>query len=435
MNLQHLFVPTSLVLFIVLSVSACVNIKQRESMQSALQDGRIGDALVLAEQHDKKDVLSSLNKAMLRRIKGDYEVSNHYFETAKQKIDSLYGVSISEQAGAMIVNDTLRDYSGDRYEQVLLHAYMAMNYIQLDDLDAARVEMLQANVKMQEWGEQPEEDPFVRYLAGMIYEALGETDEALISYRKAKEAYVSSKQATNKKIPSLLRRDLLQVLSKENLNDELRLLKNEFNMQQFKSRNIGKGYGELVVILNSSLAPIRKEVSIVANTSGEVVDTVKIAVPSYPQPKQQFSARLSSAQNVSANLEMVENVDALARVALQSDLPIITTRAIARAIVKHGTQDKAKKKGGAVAGFLATVVNVATERADTRSWTTLPQTIQMARVRLPEGNHDITIEIYNASGMHVDSIKKDVYVKSGKIAFLTEHWVAPNMSLHVVSNK
>ena len=49
--------------------------------------------------------------------------------------------------------------------------------------------MLQANVKMMEWGDEPEEDAFLRYLEGIIYESLGELDSALISYRKAYTVY------------------------------------------------------------------------------------------------------------------------------------------------------------------------------------------------------------------------------------------------------
>jgi hypothetical protein len=116
-------------------------------------------------------------------------------------------------------------------------------------------------------------------------------------------------------------------------------------------------------------------------------------------------------------------------------MPLITTRAIARAVVKHKTQERVEEKRGAMMGFLATVVNVATERADTRSWTTLPQTIQLTRVKLPAGVNKVNIEIYNASGALVDTIEKEVRVKSGKIVFLTEHWIAPNMSLNIVSKK
>ena len=416
-------------------LSSCVNLgKKTESMQSELRAGNIGNALVIVEREDsaEKDVLASMNKGMLRQMKGDYKGSNEIFEVAKNKIEELYGVSVSEQTGALIVNDTLRSYSGDRYEQVLLHAYMAMNYLKLNDLDSARVEMLQADVKMQEWGEEPEEDPFVRYLSGLIYEALGEKDQALVAYRKAKQAYQASNQ--NIGVPDVLKKDLLRLLSEEGLKNELRALKKEFKLKSFKASSTSKKMGELVVVLSAGLAPVRGEASITVPSGDEVVDTVKIAIPKYFNSSPIFSANLS-ARGVSASLELVEDVDALARAALDSDLPIITARAVVRALVKHKTQKKVKEERGELMGFLATVTNLVTEQADTRSWTSLPRTIQLTRIKLPTGSHDVNIQIYNASGNLVDTISKRVTVKPGKTAFLTERWVAPNMSMAVVSKK
>ena len=423
------------VFFLVILLSGCMGlVKQGETIDSALATGQVGNALALAEEEDldKEDVLASLNKGMLRRISGNYKASNQIFEIAKQKIEELYDDSISEQVGTIIINDKLRSYSGDRYEQVLLHAYMAMNYIQLDDLDAARVEMMQADVKMQEWDETPEEDPFVRYLSGMIFEALGEKDEALIAYRKAKQVYQSTKDKQNLKIPTILKKDLMRMLSEENLKDELRLLKKELRIKHYRPRKIAKNSGDLIIVLNTGLAPVRKENTLMTATGGDVVDMVRIAIPKYQQTKQQYSAKLRSESASLGNLELIEDVDALARNALDNDLPVITTRAIARAIVKHQTQKKAEDKGGVLGGAFMTVFNMASEQADTRSWTTLPQTIQMARVRLIKGSHKLNIEIYNAAGTLVDTIQKEVFVKSGQTVFLTEHWLAPNMSLHVV---
>ena len=99
-------------------------------------------------------------------------------------------------------------------------------------------------------------------------------------------------------------------------------------------------------------------------------------------------------------------------------------RAIARAVVKYQSQKNAQEQH-ALAGFLLTVTNLATERADTRSWTTLPQEIQLARVVLPVGQQDVSIEIVNAAGRVVDSIDASVNIMPRQHSFLTRHWIAP----------
>lgn len=399
--------------------------RQAVSMRDNLLVGRADLARQIAEEkdEDQDDVLASLNKGMLRRMTGDYAGSNQIFEIAKQQMESLYGVSITDSAASVTINDAVRDYKGDRYEQVLLHAYMAMNYLQLGELDSARVEILQADVKMMEWDEQPDEDPFVRYFSGMIYEALGEDDQALVSYRKARDVYIATRDEEQLEVPLMLKKDLLRLLASLGLRDEYEKLKSGFGMPGFKPTELSEDTGELIVILNNGLAPIRSEEAIMTFSS-EVQSTVRIAFPVY---KTESSPVNNARLNISGrffDMETVENIDSLARRALDEDMPLVMSRAIARAVVKYQSQKSAQEQS-ALAGFLLTVTNLATERADTRSWTTLPQEIQMARVILPVGQQDVSIDIVNAAGRVIDSINASVNIKSRQHSFLTRHWIAP----------
>ena len=394
-------------------------------MRDNLLIGRTDLARLTAEEKDQNqnDVLACLNKGMLRRMTDDYVGSNQIFEIAKQKMESLYGISITDAAASITINDAVRDYKGDRYEQVLLHAYMAMNYLQLGKLDSARVEILQADVKMMEWGEQPDEDPFVRYFAGMIYEALGEDDQALVSYRKARDVYLATGNEQLLEVPVMLKKDLLRLLATLELWDEYKSLKSEFGLADYKPARLSDDFGELIVILNNGLAPIREESSIMTFSS-EVQSTVRVAFPVYKTEAQPAKkARLNISQKL-IDLETVENIDRLARRALDDDMPLVMARAIARAVVKYQSQKGAQKQD-ALAGFLLTITNLATERADTRSWTTLPQEIQMARVMLPVGQQDVSIDIVNAAGRVIDSIDASVNILPRQRSFLTRHWIAP----------
>ena len=92
----------------------------------------------------------------------------------------------------------------------------------------------------------------------------------------------------------------------------------------------------------------------------------------------------------------MEDIDAIARASLNARMPAITARAVARAIAKGVIQesvDKAGQKGDDAAvqligSLLVRVASVATERADTRSWLTLPANVQLARLALPPGSYD-----------------------------------------------
>jgi len=105
-------------------------------------------------------------------------------------------------------------------------------------------------------------------------------------------------------------------------------------------------------------------------------------------------------------------------------MPGIMARATARAVVKYNTQHTAQEKSS-LAGLLMTVTNLVTERADTRSWTTLPQEIQLQRILLPVGTHQVSIQLLNAAGLPVDIIEETVTIKPKQSSFVIKHWNAP----------
>jgi len=422
----HLCLKFTLILNLGLLLQSCASYgSHATTMRDGMLTGHPELSLAIAEKEDldQKEVIASLDKGMLRRINHDYTGSNQILEVAKQEIEKLYGFSVTENLASVTINETLRGYEGDRYEQLLLHAYMAMNYIQLGQIDGARVEMLQANVKMMEWGDEPEEEAFLRYLEGIIYESLGEEDSALISYRKAYTVYKEKGGEQYPIAPDLIKKDLLRLLAWQGLWSEYKSYKKEFNMANYKPAKASNKFGELVVILNNGLAPIRSEKAIYI-FSTEVQQNLRVAFPVYDRPKQSLYASRVSVNNKQHALETVEDIDVLARYSLEQDMPGIMVRATARAVVKYNTQ-KTAADNGSIAGLLMTVTNIVTERADTRSWTTLPQEIQLQRVLLPVGEHQLQIELVNAAGRVVDVIDEKVVIKPKQSSFVIKHWNTP----------
>jgi len=396
-----------------------------KTMRGGLEKGQPQQSLLIAEKRDltQEEVIASLDKGMLRRITGDYSGSNQILEVAKQEIEKLYGVSITENLASVTINETFRGYEGDRYEQLLLHAYMAMNYIQLGQIDGARVEMLQANVKMMEWGDEPEEEAFIRYLGGIIYESLGEYDDALISYRKAYIAYKEKAGVQNPLPSDELKTDLLRLLAWQGLWDEYKSYKKEFGMATYKAPKQSNKFGELIVFLNNGLAPVRSEAAIFIFSS-EVQQNLRVAFPVYKTPKKSLTSAQLDVNDRKYSLEAVEDIDTLARYSLEQDMPGIMLRATARAVVKYNTQSSAADQGS-LAGLLMTITNIATERADTRSWSTLPQEIQLKRILLPVGEHDVQLQMVNVAGRVVDVMNEKITIRPKQSSFMIKHWNTP----------
>src|SRR3989338_8394916 len=215
-------------------------------------------------------VLYLLDKGMVLRMKRDFAGSNLALEAAKTEMERLYAASVSENPLSFVVNDATVSYAGDDYEQVLVHLYMALNYLELGQPDEARVEALQVDTRLREIGEKIPvnkftEDALSRYLTGMIYEELGEWSDAMIAYRKAYEAYKKYRVNYGLAMPDMLKHDLLRLAHRQGLADEAAQYRQEFGIET-PHEVIREQEGELVFVLNNGLAPVKRE-KIVGATS------------------------------------------------------------------------------------------------------------------------------------------------------------------------
>lgn len=392
----------------------------------------------------KERVLYLLNKGMVLRMKRDFAGSNVALEAAKAEMDRLYAASVSENALSVMVNDSTVSYSGDNYERVLLHLYMALNYLELGQPDSARIEALQVDAKLREFAEKiPDskyaEDAFTLYLTGMIYEDGGEWSDAMISYRSAYNIY--KKYLTNYAVamPSMLKLDLMRMAKQQGLKDELNQYKSEFGIELSDNKGGAKDQGELIFVLNNGLAPIKREKAVNAfdGVSGSIV---RVALPSYESRNNNVVAARISVSNKQATTELVEDIDAIAKKNLDSHMPAIIARSVARLVVKAAASKRARQvamnnnnNNDAMVGMLGAlafqVAAVATERADTRSWLTLPSNIQLARLSLPPGSYSVKVELLGADQQLVTTQDyPGIVIRKAHKTFLTEHWVPNQLS-------
>lgn len=397
------------------------------------------------ESASKKDhVLYLLNKGMVLRMKRDFAGSNVALEAAKAEMDRLYSASVSENALSVMVNDSTVSYSGDNYERVLLHLYMALNYLELGDPDAARVEALQLDAKLREFAEKvPDskyaEDAFTLYLTGLIYEDRGEWSDAMISYRSAYNVYKKYLTNYSMAMPSMLKLDLMRMAKQQGLKDELKQYKNEFGIELPDNKGTAKDQGELVFVLNNGLAPIKREKAI-NSFEASTASMVRIALPSYESRNNNVVAARITVSDKQAVTEMMEDIDAIAKKNLDAHMPAIIARSVARVVVKAVASKQARQvatknnnDNNAMVGMLGAlafqVAAVATERADTRSWLTLPSNIQLGRLSLPPGSYSVKVELLGADQQVVTTQDyPGIVIRKAHKTFLSQHWVPNQIS-------
>ena len=381
-------------------------------------------------------LLYYLNKGTLLHYQGDYDASNQQFELAKSLMEKLSAISLVEQTGSAVVNDTLKAYEGVPIEQLLIYAFEELNYLQSGNYDEAAVEARQFDIKQRLIAEK---DPsakylsgaFVRYLNGMTYEEVGERDSARIDYQKAVDGYNAQSSVTGFGPPAALKEDL------DRLEDP------RANKRDAHSRNTAgfdtgspdkRDNGEVVFILHDGLGPTLAEniVSIANPNPQHGTAIISVAVPRFvrrPVPVARFE--LSDGTD-STSSELVEDINAIARMSLEDRLPAITARAVARAVMKNAIARKAKNQntdsgsGSLLLGIVADVGAIVTERADTRSWSLLPGNFLMARLALPAGVHDLTVAYYDKTGNVLTTRDFNaVKVTAGRKLFLSDYYLAP----------
>lgn len=381
---------------------------------------------------DRDAVLYNLNKGMLLRMSGDYSASNDAFETAKRLMEHLEAISITEQTGSLVVSDEIKSYEGEVFEKVLLHFYKILNYLELGKKYEARVEVLQTDQRLKEIkqklarDELPEE-AWVRYMSGIVFEDLGEWSDAMIAYRKAYNAYNKYKGKYKLSIPYSLKIALLRLADRQGLHDELEQYKQEFGINEWETIAERQSKGELVVVFNSGLAPLKKKNSatVISPTSGQLI---RISLPANVKRPIAASGINFQVKDQQGQLENVEIVDALAVKALEEKMPSIVARATARQVVKYQAARAANEQNNGL-GLLINLAGTLLEQADTRSWTTLPQAIYLARIPLKPGTYNLSLKIVSSYDGRDKTIDFDgIRIKAGENAYQSFHWVPSNVT-------
>jgi hypothetical protein len=385
-------------------------------------------------------VLYLMNKGMLLRMTGDYEESTRALEEAKGLIEQLRALSLREQALSFTVNDASKAFIGEDFERVMVNAYLALNYLEQGRLDDARVEALQVDVLLRDKGQKTtivkpyEEDAFARYLTGIIYEDEGEWSDAMIAYRKAYEAYEKQLKAFGVEMPESLKHDLIRLADRMGLPDEAKKYREEFDIKNTMSEAELSQLGEVILIVHAGLAPIKREhaTTLPNPATGRIL---RIALPQYKSRAQPFGyASLAADSSPPVQTSRVENIQAIAEKTLDAEMPLITARAVARMAAKDTVAAVAGSNsndagGAALLSLLVNVAAVATERADTRSWFTLPGEIHLARLPLPPGDHTLKLELHARDGhvLYSDEIK--VTLRKGEKKYLSRHWIPSTLEV------
>ena len=319
---------------------------------------------------DRVQVL--LDKGVLKFYTGDLDGAIADLELAKSLMQSLDATSFTENIAAVTTNETLRSYKGSATDHTMVHVILALAYLFNNDLNGARVEMLQADLTMKRQSQQDSlqgQLASARFLAGVIFELNQEYSDALIAYRHAYQILTHRGES----IPQALQVMLLRLTQRLGLESEFDEFQRQFGASEPPYQRHKIDY--LMVYFDGVVS--NKTEARLSVASGNTM--VSIAVPSYPSNRyypKRFSLQSETGRHTS---QIIENLELRAREDLEADKVKIVATATARAVAKNQFVQNSQEQSPWL-GLLANVITVVSEQADIRSWNMLPSAIQVARL-------------------------------------------------------
>jgi hypothetical protein len=310
-----------------------------------------------------------------RAIKNWTSAVNEVQETERSALVSPE--SLGETLVSWTISESATKYQGEGYERVLVHAGLAIAYFAKGDLEGARVEVRQSNALLESEEKLYEKEykagGLGHFLSAVSYELDGKPDEAWIDYDRMRHKGVGIELAG---------RALARIAKKTNREDELGA-----DFETYSDADATPDAASVVVIAGVGLAPYKSATTLPIPTPSGMLQW---SVPSFvarPQPVESLELSVSGGDKCVRTV-VVEDVGRVAKENLDDRLAWLIAKGTVRTFLKRELTRELEKETGVIGRIAGDVFQFVTERADLRSWVTLPDSWQASRVFLPAGRND-----------------------------------------------
>lgn len=399
------------ILFICVSCGAYVLDNAQADLRSSFATGDYNTTAQLINTFEKDKVYKSKDEVLLyleqgtvNHFAGNYHQSSNYFSYAEDKIDDLYTKSVSRAIRSFVVNDNTLAYDGEDYEDIYINIFKSLNYIHLNELESALVEARRVAYKLEllntkynglieslskadttstdkdKWKtgkSNVQNSALGHYLSAVLFAKTNKPDDARIEHSHLLKAYQEQPSVYSFEAPASER---LNIITNP---DEYNVLISAFSGRApIKNQNDFRFYHEESDnYLKLSLPTLQ-----VYNTTVRSIEVVVNASDVYQIP-------------------LIEEMDLVAKDVYKVKEPIIYARSMVRAFLKAMASNKLKTSAtkedetlGMLVNAFGKIAQETTEKADLRSWQTMPGKAYADVIKLPAGEHAIKINYYNNNG-------------------------------------
>ncbi len=405
--MQRIILRAATFLLLAPCLASCVsnyNLKARAA-HDAYHEGRFDDAAVLindVKPAGRDRLLYLLDKGMIFHAAGKYRESNKLLSEAEELSDALSPKSVSRETAATLWSEEATEYGGEKYERIMIPVIRMLNYIMEDEWDEALVEVRRLITTSERIYTDPNEldNAFAIYLSAIVWETLGQINDALISYNqltkhKSEVPYYAYDAETIR-----AKLGITATLPPKN------------SLAWATSKNYRKQNGELIVIAEAGRTPI-----FVATTVTNGLFTLSMPeVRAFPENLKSAKVVVDGKEvgstypfyNIMKDILRAEK-DRQKRSFIRKMIKLPVQTGLYAASGELMDEDDTESKIAGVGLALLALSMSAAEKADERSWRTLPAQFQIGRFYLPAGHHEIELVAGGGTStvMHTVDIKAE----------------------------
>jgi hypothetical protein len=416
------------VLVTALAMTGCMTHMVRlQPVRTAFQQGDVAEAdrliaLELEQQGSEEDLLL-LDRAMVTLADGRPADAERMLRRVRDSFDHLEAESPAEDAWSMLSDDGARAYHGEDYEKVLVRAMLAIsNLVQDgDDAEAYSLQIADKQRSIVAAAAQPDgtnpkaaykQVPLAPYLRGVIREE---------THRDYDDAARHFQQLVDWQPDFGPGRGHL--------------------MRAVGGSHSRRGHGVVHVFALVGHGPFKAEVEeMPTSTSLLIADQLlstqlgttlpptvaPIKVPRIvAAPGAAGSVQVAIGDWAAGQTETITDVSQMAVGQCEALRPYCLARAVARRTAKKGTIYGFKQGLGMREGLPSLALDVAgiaweaSENADTRCWSLLPDRIQVLRLELPVGSHTLLLRPLDRQGQPLgQTVPQTITVADGRNSYL-----------------
>lgn len=383
------------------------------------------DLSKLSQKSRGDHTVAELDLAVIELLQGQASSAEKRLRDVRDEWEELEKKSVAEETKVMLTDDQKRQYAGETYEKLMIGVFLTLASLMQDGVDAEAYS-LQTMMKQQQLVEQLNVDrddklpdifgvpPIAPYLRGVVREAtLHDYDDALRMYELT--------DALLPEHPAILS-DLQRV--------QFAAHSQPGNGVVYVIALVGKGPYKVErsePVTQAVLFQADRIVSLLGDYSlPPTLAPVKVPVIECPPKCFDLIGVKVNGQPVSTTLPITD-IDLLARETHQAQFTRLMARTVARRIVKKGAVYAAKSqmKANAAASLALDVAGVAweaTESADTRCWGLMPREIQILRMELPAGVHQLGLEPISSGRPVSQCTEINVEVQNARNSYVLGYW-------------